>query len=110
MTTYEYKPEPGVKYSRILGLVDDLCLALKAEAIRIDRISGRSTVGIEVPNDAKETIHLRDLVESERFRSSKSRLSLCLGKTQEGEAFTSDLDRMPHLLIAGSTGSGKSVG
>jgi S-DNA-T family DNA segregation ATPase FtsK/SpoIIIE len=110
VTTYEYKPEPGVKYSRILGLVDDLCLALKAEAIRIDRISGRSTVGIEVPNDAKETIHLRDLVESERFRSSKSRLSLCLGKTQEGEAFTSDLDRMPHLLIAGSTGSGKSVG
>jgi S-DNA-T family DNA segregation ATPase FtsK/SpoIIIE len=110
VTTYEYKPEPGVKYSRILGLVDDLCLALKAEAIRIDRISGRSTVGIEVPNDTKETIHLRDLVESSRFKSSKSRLTLCLGKTQEGEAFTSDLDKMPHLLIAGSTGSGKSVG
>ncbi|MGI0148782.1 MAG: DNA translocase FtsK, partial [Thermoplasmata archaeon] len=68
------------------------------------------TVGVEVPNDAKEVIHLRDLVESERFRSAKSRLTLCLGKTQEGEAFTSDLDRMPHLLIAGSTGSGKSVG
>ena len=110
VTTFEYKPEPGVKYSRIVGLVDDLCLALKAEAIRIDRISGRSTVGVEVPNDTKEVIHLRDLVESERFRGSKSRLTLALGKTQEGEAFTSDLDKMPHLLIAGSTGSGKSVG
>ena len=110
VTTYEYKPEPGVKYSRILGLVEDLCLALKAEAIRIDRISGRSTVGIEVPNDTKETIHLRDLIESERFRGAKSKLTICLGKTQEGEAYTSYLDRMPHLLIAGSTGSGKSVG
>ncbi len=110
VTTYEYKPEPGVKYSRIVGMVDDLCLALKAEAIRIDRVSGRSTVGIEVPNDSKEVIHLRDLVDSERFRAAKSKLTLCIGKTQEGEAFTADLDRMPHLLIAGSTGSGKSVG
>lgn len=110
VTTYEFKPEPGVKYSRIVGLVDDLCLALRAEAIRIDRVSGRSTVGIEVPNDTKEVIHLRDLIGSDRFRGAKSRLSLAIGKTQEGEAFVVDLDKMPHVLIAGSTGSGKSVG
>ena len=110
VTTYEFKPEPGVKYSRILSLIDDLCLALKAESIRVDRIPGKSTVGVEVPNVKKETIRLRDILSSDLFTSSRSRLTLGLGKTIDGEPYVADLGRMPHLLIAGSTGSGKSVG
>jgi len=110
VTVYEFKPEPGVKYSRILGLTDDLCLALKAESIRVDRIPGKSTVGIEVPNRAKETIFLRDVIAGTAYSASRSRLTLGLGKTLDGEPFVTDLERMPHLLIAGSTGSGKSVG
>ena len=110
VTTYEFKPEPGVKYSRILSLVDDLCLALKAESIRVDRVAGKSTVGVEVPNVLKETIHLRDVIGSTAFAASRSRLTLALGKTIDGEPYVTDLERMPHLLIAGSTGSGKSVG
>lgn len=110
VTTFEYKPEAGVKYSRVTGLVDDLCLALKAESVRIDRLPGRSTIGIEVPNRLQETIYPRELLASERFRSSKSKLTLALGKDISGEVLTAELDRMPHLLIAGATGAGKSVG
>ncbi len=109
VTTYEFKPEPGIKYSRITNLVDDLCLAMKAESILIDRIAGKSTVGIEVPNLHREIIHLRELVESNEFMASSSRLSLGLGKDVTGKIRISDLTQMPHLLIAGSTGSGKSV-
>ncbi|HEV2234429.1 MAG TPA: DNA translocase FtsK [Terriglobia bacterium] len=109
VTTYEFKPEAGVKYSRITNLVDDLCLAMKAESILIDRIPGKSTVGIEVPNLHREIIHLRELVESSEFAASASRLTLCLGKDITGKMKVSDLTQMPHLLIAGSTGSGKSV-
>jgi DNA segregation ATPase FtsK/SpoIIIE, S-DNA-T family len=109
VTTYEFKPEAGVKYSRITNLVDDLCLAMKAESILIDRIPGKSTVGIEVPNLHREIIHLRELVESSEFASSASRLTLCLGKDITGKMKVSDLAQMPHLMIAGSTGSGKSV-
>jgi len=98
-----------VKYSRITNLVDDLCLAMKAESILIDRIPGKSTVGIEVPNLHREIIHLRELVESSEFAASPSRLTLCLGKDITGKMKVSDLAAMPHLLIAGSTGSGKSV-
>jgi len=109
VTTYEFKPEAGIKYSRITNLVDDLCLAMKAESILIDRIPGKSTVGIEVPNLHREIIHLREAVESGEFAASTSKLTLCLGKVITGKIKIADLTQMPHLLIAGSTGSGKSV-
>ncbi|HEX8288753.1 MAG TPA: DNA translocase FtsK 4TM domain-containing protein [Pyrinomonadaceae bacterium] len=110
VTTYEFKPDPGVKYSRVTGLVDDLCLALKAESIRIDRIPGKAFVGIEVPNKKRETIQLREVVESKKFKESNSLLSIALGKTIDGLNYVADLAKMPHLLIAGATGAGKSVG
>ncbi|HEX8141067.1 MAG TPA: DNA translocase FtsK 4TM domain-containing protein [Pyrinomonadaceae bacterium] len=110
VTTYEFKPDPGVKYSRVTGLVDDLCLALKAESIRIDRMPGKPHVGIEVPNPTRETIHLREVVESRQFRDSTSKLTIALGKTIDGLNYVADLAKMPHLLIAGATGAGKSVG
>jgi S-DNA-T family DNA segregation ATPase FtsK/SpoIIIE len=109
VTTYEFKPEAGIKYSRITNLVDDLCLAMKAESILIDRIPGKSTVGIEVPNLHREIIHLREGIEAADFVASPSKLSLCLGKVITGKIKIADLTQMPHLLIAGSTGSGKSV-
>jgi S-DNA-T family DNA segregation ATPase FtsK/SpoIIIE len=110
VTTYEFKPDAGVKYSKIVGLADDLALALEAESIRIDRISGRGTVGIEIPNEVRETISLREIIESDTFRKSPSRLTLALGKTVGGDTYVTDLTQMPHLLIAGATGQGKSVG
>jgi len=110
VTTYEFKPDPGVKYSRVTGLVDDLCLALKAESIRIDRIPGKAFVGIEVPNSKREVIQLRDVIESKKFKDSESLLTLALGKTIDGLNYVADLAKMPHLLIAGATGAGKSVG
>lgn len=110
VTTYEFKPDPGVKYSRVTGLVDDLCLALKAESIRIDRIPGKAYVGIEVPNRKRETIQIRDVVESKKYKDSSSLLTVALGKTIDGLNYVTDLAKMPHLLIAGATGAGKSVG
>jgi S-DNA-T family DNA segregation ATPase FtsK/SpoIIIE len=110
VTTYEFKPDPGVKYSRVTSLSDDLCLALKAESIRIDRIPGKAFVGIEVPNKQRETIFLREVIESKKFRESKSLLTIALGKTIDGLNYVADLAKMPHLLIAGATGAGKSVG
>src|SRR5579883_2510244 len=109
VTTYEYKPEAGIKYSRITALNEDLCLALEAESIYIERIPGKSTVGIEVPNRRRETIFLREVVESSEFHASASPLTVALGKDIAGRIVTADLAAMPHLLIAGSTGSGKSV-
>jgi len=109
VTTYEMKPEAGVKYSRITGLSDDLCLAMKAESILIERMTGKNTVGIQVPNAERETIFLREVVESQYFGDARSRLTLALGKDINGRIITADLATMPHLLIAGSTGSGKSV-
>ena len=109
VTTFEFKPEAGIKYSRITGLGDDLCLALRAESILIERIPGKSTVGIEVPNPHRETIALRDVVESPEFSHSSSKLTLPMGKDLIGRIRTADLTQMPHLLIAGSTGTGKSV-
>jgi DNA segregation ATPase FtsK/SpoIIIE, S-DNA-T family len=109
VTTYEFKPEAGVKYSRVTGLADDLCLAMRAESILIERMAGKSTVGIQVPNHERETIHLRDVLESETFAKAKSRLTLAMGKDINGRIVTADLASMPHVLIAGSTGSGKSV-
>src|ERR1700687_5915697 len=109
VTTYEFKPEAGIKYSRITGLADDLCLALKAESILIERIPGKSTVGIEVPNAHRQTIALREQIESAEFINSPSKMTLALGKDLIGRNRVSDLAQMPHLLIAGSTGTGKSV-
>jgi len=109
VTTFEFKPEAGIKYSRVTGLSDDLCLALRAESILIERMSGKSTVGIQVPNHERETIWLREVVEAQEFLASKSKLTLALGKDINGRIVTADLNAMPHLLIAGSTGSGKSV-
>jgi S-DNA-T family DNA segregation ATPase FtsK/SpoIIIE len=93
-----------------VGLADDLALALEAESIRVDRVSGKGNVGIEIPNDVRDTIYLREILESEAFRKSPGRLTLALGKTVNGDVYTTDLAAMPHLLIAGSTGTGKSVG
>src|SRR6478609_5600792 len=109
VTTYEFKPEAGVKYSRITSLCDDLCLAMRAESILIERMPGKSTVGIQVPNHNRETIWLREVVESQEFLGTKSKLTLAMGKDINGRIITADLATMPHLLIAGSTGSGKSV-
>ncbi|HEY1462287.1 MAG TPA: DNA translocase FtsK [Terriglobales bacterium] len=109
VTTFEFKPEAGVKYSRIIGLTDDLCLAMKAESILVERMAGKSTVGIQVPNREREIIWLRENIEAQEFMGSKSRLTLALGKDINGRISTADLAGMPHLLIAGSTGAGKSV-
>ncbi|MBS1800949.1 MAG: DNA translocase FtsK [Acidobacteria bacterium] len=109
VTTFEFKPDAGVKYARVTGLADDLCLAMAAESILIERMAGKSTVGIQVPNAERETIWLRDVVECENFAQSKSRLAIALGKDINGRIVTADLASMPHVLIAGSTGSGKSV-
>ncbi len=109
VTTYEFKPEAGVKYSRVTSLAEDLCLAMRAESILIERMSGKSTVGIQVPNQERETIWLREMVESNEFLGTKSKLTLAMGKDINGRIITADLASMPHMLIAGSTGSGKSV-
>jgi len=109
VTTFEFKPEAGIKYSRITNLTDDLCLAMKAESILVERMAGKSTVGIQVPNREREIIWLRENIESQEFLGSKSKLTLALGKDINGRIVTADLNAMPHLLIAGSTGAGKSV-
>jgi len=109
VTTFEFKPEAGIKYSRIINLVEDLCLGLQAESILIERIPGKPTVGIEVPNTKRELIALRQMLESDEFTTSHSRLTIPLGKDINGRIRVAALDSMPHLLIAGSTGSGKSV-
>jgi S-DNA-T family DNA segregation ATPase FtsK/SpoIIIE len=109
VTTFEFKPEAGIKYSRLTGLTDDLCLALKAESILIERMAGKSTVGIQVPNRDREIIWLRENIESSEFIGTKSKLTLALGKDINGRIVTAELSGMPHLLIAGSTGAGKSV-
>jgi DNA segregation ATPase FtsK/SpoIIIE, S-DNA-T family len=109
VTTFEFKPEAGIKYSRITNLGDDLCLALRAESILIERIPGKSTVGIEVPNARREVIALRDVIEAPEFSHSPSKLTLPMGKDLIGRIRAADLNQMPHLLIAGATGTGKSV-
>ena len=109
VTTFEFRPEAGVKLSRITNLGEDLCLGMRAESILIERIPGKSTVGIEVPNTHRETIALRELIESQEFAASHSKLTISLGKDLSGRVRVADLGQMPHLLIAGSTGAGKSV-
>ncbi|EFW5250539.1 cell division protein FtsK [Campylobacter upsaliensis] len=111
VTTFEFRPSADVKVSRILNLQDDLAMALKARSIRIQApIPGKDVVGIEVPNEETQTIYLKEILQSEVFRNSKSPLTIALGKDIVGNAFVTDLKKLPHLLIAGTTGSGKSVG
>jgi S-DNA-T family DNA segregation ATPase FtsK/SpoIIIE len=109
VTTFEFKPEAGIKYSRITTLTEDLCLGLQAESILIERIPGKPTIGIEVPNSRRELISLRQILESEEFTASNSHMTMCLGKDISGRIKVAALESMPHLLIAGSTGAGKSV-
>ncbi len=110
ITTYEFRPAAGVKYAQVVRLEEDLALGLQVEAVRIERIPGKATVGIEVPNPERQTIVLRELIESSKFVHSASPLTLALGKDIHGRPFVADMQRMPHLLIGGFTGSGKSVG
>ena len=109
VTTFEFKPEAGIKYSKMTNLTEDLCLGLQAESVMIERIPGKPTVGIEVPNSRRDTIVLRQILESDEFRSSPSRLTFSLGKDIRGRIKVTTMEQMPHLLIAGSTGAGKSV-
>jgi S-DNA-T family DNA segregation ATPase FtsK/SpoIIIE len=110
VTTFEFKPDAGIKYSKITSMTDDLSLALEAESVRIARMPGRSTIGIEVPNLQQETIFPRELLECKKFKAHRAKLALALGKDITGENYVAELERMPHLLIAGATGAGKSVG
>jgi len=111
VTTFEFKPAPNVKVSKILGLQDDLAMALSAETIRIQApIPGRDVVGIEIPNETIDTIYLREILESNVFKESSSPLTVALGMDIVGKPFVADIKKLPHLLIAGTTGSGKSVG
>ncbi|HVN97056.1 MAG TPA: DNA translocase FtsK 4TM domain-containing protein [Syntrophorhabdaceae bacterium] len=110
ITMYEFEPAPGIKVSRISNLADDLAMALSAVSIRIIApIPGKAVVGIEIPNKVRETVYLREIIESDVFRSSHSYLTLVLGTTIAGDPYVADLAKMPHLLVAGATGSGKSV-
>lgn len=109
VTVYEFQPDPGIPLSKILNMEEDLAMALQAEAIRMDRISGKNAVGIEVPNPTRELIVFREILDSPSFKNSTSLLTMALGKDISGHPLTMDLAKMPHLLIGGSTGSGKSV-
>jgi S-DNA-T family DNA segregation ATPase FtsK/SpoIIIE len=110
VTVFEFQPDPGIPLSRILGMEEDLALALQAEKVRMDRIPGKNLVGIEVPNPKRELITFREVIDAPVFRDAQSLLALALGKDIEGKPVVADLAKMPHLLIGGSTGSGKSVG
>jgi len=109
VTLYEFEPAPGVKINRVVSLSDDLALALKASGVRVSPIAGKAAIGIEVPNRQRETVSLRDIVSSESFKKNHSMLTLALGKDIFGNPIITDLAKMPHLLVAGATGSGKSV-
>ena len=111
VTMFEYKPVPGVKISRIAGLSDDLSLGLKASSVRVVApLPGKDTVGVEIPNEFRQSVWLREILESEVFQKSKSKLTMAIGKDIQGQPVVADLARMPHLLVAGATGAGKSVG
>jgi S-DNA-T family DNA segregation ATPase FtsK/SpoIIIE len=109
VTMFEFEPAPGVKINRVVSLAEDLALALKAPSIRISAVPGRAAIGIEIPNRKRETVSLREIIGSDKFRRSPSTLTLALGKDIFGSPVVADLSRMPHLLVAGATGSGKSV-
>ena len=110
ITVFEFQPAPGVKVSQIVNLQDDLALAMRAESVRIERLPGRSTLGIEIPNPKRTLIRLGAMLADERFRQSPSVLTIAIGRTIHGDPYYADLIAMPHLLVAGATGSGKSIG
>jgi S-DNA-T family DNA segregation ATPase FtsK/SpoIIIE len=110
VTLYELEPAPGIRSARVIGLADDVARSLSVTAVRIATVPGRNVIGIEVPNASRETVFLSELLGSEEYQRNPSRLALALGKSIEGRPIIADLSRMPHLLIAGTTGSGKSVG
>ncbi len=109
VTLYEFEPAPGVKSSRVIGLSDDIARSMSALSARVAVVPGRNVIGIELPNPVRETVYFRELVESDAYTESRARLALCLGKTIGGEPVIAELAKMPHLLVAGTTGSGKSV-
>ncbi len=109
ITTYEFVPDTGVKVKDVTNLSEDLALVVKAQYVRIERILGKKAIGIEIPNKKRELIHLREILESPEYQQSSSPLTIALGKSKSGEIFITDLREMPHLIIAGATGSGKSV-
>ncbi|WP_432288576.1 DNA translocase FtsK (plasmid) [Aminobacter sp. BA135] len=109
VTLYEFEPAPGVKSSRVIGLADDIARSMSAISARVAVIPGRNVIGIELPNETRETVYFRELIESDGFRNTACKLALCLGKTIGGEPVIAELAKMPHLLVAGTTGSGKSV-
>ncbi|HEY9058173.1 MAG TPA: DNA translocase FtsK, partial [Aurantimonas sp.] len=109
VTLYELEPAPGIKSSRVIGLADDIARSMSAIAVRVAVVPGRNAIGIELPNQKRETVYLRELIASRDFETSKAKLGLALGKTIGGEPVIADLAKMPHLLVAGTTGSGKSV-
>jgi DNA segregation ATPase FtsK/SpoIIIE, S-DNA-T family len=109
VTLYELEPAPGVKSSRVIGLAEDIARSMSAISARVAVVSGRNAIGIELPNQKRDTVYLRELLASDNFERSKAKLAICLGKTIGGESVITDLARMPHLLVAGTTGSGKSV-
>ncbi|MER9298885.1 FtsK/SpoIIIE domain-containing protein [Mesorhizobium sp. M0621] len=109
VTLYEFEPAPGVKSSRVIGLADDIARSMSAISARVAVVPGRNVIGIELPNEMRETVYFRELIESEDFRKTSCKLALCLGKTIGGEPVIAELAKMPHLLVAGTTGSGKSV-
>ena len=109
MTLYEFEPAPGVKSSRVIGLSDDIARSMSALSARVAVVPGRNVIGIELPNPVRETVYFRELIESENYGETRFKLALCLGKTIGGEPVVAELAKMPHLLVAGTTGSGKSV-
>src|SRR5690606_18468306 len=108
-TLCEREPAPGVKSSRVIGLTEDIARSMSAISARVAVIPGRNVIGIELPNESRETVYFRELIESEGYKDSSYKLALCLGKTIGGEPVIAELAKMPHLLVAGTTGSGKSV-
>ncbi|MCP5045942.1 MAG: hypothetical protein GY940_02150, partial [bacterium] len=109
ITTYEFVPDTGVKVKDVTNLSEDLALVSKAQYVRIERILGKKAIGIEIPNKKREVIHLREVLESEEYQNARSPLTIGLGQSKSGEIFVSDFREMPHLIVAGATGSGKSV-
>jgi S-DNA-T family DNA segregation ATPase FtsK/SpoIIIE len=109
VTLYEFEPAPGVKSSRVINLAEDIARSMSAISARVAVVPGRNVIGIELPNETRETVYFREMIESESFRESSAKLAVCLGKTIGGEPVIAELAKMPHLLVAGTTGSGKSV-